>query len=78
MCVSCVHVVLQATSLLGDPLADQSSYVVGYGASTWWPKRVHHRQASCPDGVEAASCSVAINLLTTQANPHQLTGVPMG
>jgi hypothetical protein len=33
------------------------------------------RQASCPDGVEVASCSVAINLLTTQANPHQLTGV---
>lgn len=36
-------VLAQATSLLGGPLANQPSYVVGYGAQGSWSNRVHHR-----------------------------------
>lgn len=61
-----------ATSLLGGPFGNQPSYVVGYGPR--WPKRIYHRQASCRQAPVSKECSAAIALLTTQANPYELTG----
>uniref|UniRef100_A0A383W5M1 cellulase n=1 Tax=Tetradesmus obliquus TaxID=3088 RepID=A0A383W5M1_TETOB len=60
----------QLYSLTGGEIADGTSYIVGAGPR--WPKRPHHRQASCP--ADGSPCTVTTALMSSLPNPRQLTG----